>query len=173
MLLYQLLAHGRWFSPGIPASSSTKIGRHMTPWNSWNIAESGVKHQKSINQSTNSFMTINGFGSAKVEVLHFFKWLSCSKSYFHLSMVSRDNINYLYVWRKRLKNYLYVWRKRLNVQLIVLFLFRHKYWKHPKIPVFNNWLIWSQRESSGFYLDFNGNIFCHQYLVISLALSSW
>jgi hypothetical protein len=25
---YQLLAHGRWFSPGIPASSITKTGRH-------------------------------------------------------------------------------------------------------------------------------------------------
>jgi hypothetical protein len=36
-----LLAHGRWFSP---ASSTTKTGRH-------DIAESGIKHQKSINQS--------------------------------------------------------------------------------------------------------------------------
>jgi hypothetical protein len=26
--VYQLLAHGRWFSPGIPASSTTKAGRH-------------------------------------------------------------------------------------------------------------------------------------------------
>ena len=26
--LYQLLAHGRWFSPGTPASSTTKTGRH-------------------------------------------------------------------------------------------------------------------------------------------------
>jgi len=26
--VYQLLAHGRWFSPGTPASSATKIGRH-------------------------------------------------------------------------------------------------------------------------------------------------
>jgi len=25
---YQLLAHGRWFSPDIPASSTTKTGRH-------------------------------------------------------------------------------------------------------------------------------------------------
>jgi hypothetical protein len=25
---HQLLAHGRWFSPGTPASSTTKIGRH-------------------------------------------------------------------------------------------------------------------------------------------------
>jgi hypothetical protein len=26
--VYQLLAHGRWFSPGAPASSTTKTGRH-------------------------------------------------------------------------------------------------------------------------------------------------
>ena len=26
--VYQLLAHGRWFSLGTPASSTTKIGRH-------------------------------------------------------------------------------------------------------------------------------------------------
>jgi hypothetical protein len=26
--VYQLLAHGRWFSPGTPASSNTKTGRH-------------------------------------------------------------------------------------------------------------------------------------------------
>jgi hypothetical protein len=26
---YQLLAHGRWFSPGTPASSTTKTGRHV------------------------------------------------------------------------------------------------------------------------------------------------
>jgi hypothetical protein len=35
-----LLVHGQWFSPGTPASSTTKTGRH-------DIAESGVKHQKS------------------------------------------------------------------------------------------------------------------------------
>jgi hypothetical protein len=34
--IYQLFAHGRWFSPGTPASSTTKTGRH-------DIAESGVK----------------------------------------------------------------------------------------------------------------------------------
>ena len=37
--VYQLLAHGRWFSPGIPASSTTKTGCH-------DITESGDKHQK-------------------------------------------------------------------------------------------------------------------------------
>ena len=45
--VYQLLAQDRWFSPGTPASSTTKTGRH-------DIAESGVKHRKPINQSTDS-----------------------------------------------------------------------------------------------------------------------
>ena len=44
--VYQLLAHGQWFSPGTPASSTTKIGRH-------DIAEIllkvALKHQKSLN----------------------------------------------------------------------------------------------------------------------------
>jgi hypothetical protein len=26
--VYQLLAHGRWFSPGTPVSATTKTGRH-------------------------------------------------------------------------------------------------------------------------------------------------
>jgi hypothetical protein len=42
--VYQLLAHGGWFSPGTPASSTTKTGRH-------DIAEILMKvalnHQKS------------------------------------------------------------------------------------------------------------------------------
>ncbi len=42
--VYQLLAHGRWFSPGTLASSTTKTGRH-------DIAEIllkvALKHQKS------------------------------------------------------------------------------------------------------------------------------
>ena len=38
--VYQLIAHGRWFSPGNPASSTTKTSRH-------DIAESGVEHNKS------------------------------------------------------------------------------------------------------------------------------
>jgi hypothetical protein len=46
--VYQLLAQGRWFSPGTPASSTTKTGRH-------DIAEIllkvALKKQKSINQS--------------------------------------------------------------------------------------------------------------------------
>jgi hypothetical protein len=46
--VYQLLAEGQWFSPGTPASSTTKTDHH-------DIAEIllkvALKHQK-INQST-------------------------------------------------------------------------------------------------------------------------
>jgi hypothetical protein len=43
--VYQLLVHGRWFSPGTPASSTTKTSRH-------DIAEILVKVALStINQS--------------------------------------------------------------------------------------------------------------------------
>ena len=45
--VYQLLAHGRWFSQGTPASSTTKTGRH-------DIAEILLKVALStINQSIN------------------------------------------------------------------------------------------------------------------------
>jgi hypothetical protein len=47
---YQLLAHGWWFSPGTPASSTTKTGPHDI---AELIAQSGIKHQKSINQRCN------------------------------------------------------------------------------------------------------------------------
>jgi hypothetical protein len=44
----QLLTHGRWFSPGTPATSTTKTGHH-------DIAEIllkvAFKHNKSINQT--------------------------------------------------------------------------------------------------------------------------
>jgi hypothetical protein len=52
--VYQLLAHGRWFSPGTPASSNTKTGRH-------DIAEIFLKvalntKNQSINQSRQCFV---------------------------------------------------------------------------------------------------------------------
>ena len=55
--VYQLLAHGRWFSPGTPASSTTKTGRHdiaeillKVALNTKNqsINQQGVKCSKSL-----------------------------------------------------------------------------------------------------------------------------
>ena len=49
------LAHGRWFSPGTPASSTTKTGHH-------DIAEIllkvALKHQKSKEKSTKLLLYI-------------------------------------------------------------------------------------------------------------------
>jgi hypothetical protein len=44
--VYQLLAHGRWFSPGTPAYSTTKTGRH-------DIAEILLKNQNQNQIITN------------------------------------------------------------------------------------------------------------------------
>jgi hypothetical protein len=57
VIVYQLLAHGRWFSPGTPASSTTKTGRH-------DIAEILLKvalktKNQSINQSIISTQRIH------------------------------------------------------------------------------------------------------------------
>jgi hypothetical protein len=53
--VYQLRAHGRWFSPGTPASSATKTGHH-------DIAEIllkvALKHQISKIKSTNRKLNI-------------------------------------------------------------------------------------------------------------------
>jgi hypothetical protein len=50
-----LLAHGRWFSPGTPASSTTKTGRHDIPEILLKVA---LKHHKS-NQSGSSIRGVN------------------------------------------------------------------------------------------------------------------
>jgi len=49
--VYQLLTHGRWFSPGTPASSTTKTGHHDIQ----NVAEIllkvALKHQQSVDKN--------------------------------------------------------------------------------------------------------------------------
>jgi hypothetical protein len=47
--VYQLLAYGRWFSPGTPASYTTKIGRHDIAEILLKVALN-TKNQKSINR---------------------------------------------------------------------------------------------------------------------------
>ena len=50
--VYQLLANGRWFSPGTPASATTKSGRH-------DIAEILLKVAlNTINQSINQYIEV-------------------------------------------------------------------------------------------------------------------
>jgi hypothetical protein len=44
-----LLAHGRWFSPGTPASSTTKTGRHDIAEILLKVALNTINQIKSIN----------------------------------------------------------------------------------------------------------------------------
>jgi len=61
--VYQLLVRGRWFSPGTPASSTTKTGRH-------DIAEIllkvALKHKK--NQSINLSVLLTSFSRSFTSV---------------------------------------------------------------------------------------------------------
>ena len=99
--VYQLLANGRWFSPGTPASSTTKTGRH-------DIAEIllkvALKHQKSINQSIILFdaeyfcmnaRLNNGpliFVLQKIILIHFLAF-----KYFDLTQVIRETRPIYYI----------------------------------------------------------------------------
>ena len=46
--VYQLLAHGRWFSPGTPSSSTTKTGRHDIAEILLEVALSTINQIKSL-----------------------------------------------------------------------------------------------------------------------------
>jgi hypothetical protein len=61
--VYQLLAHGRWFSLGTPASSSTKTGRH-------DIAESGVKTPKIKIKIKNHYLSYSGIIIYPTQILY-------------------------------------------------------------------------------------------------------
>jgi hypothetical protein len=49
---YQLFAHGRWFSPGTPASYTTKTGRHDIAEISLKVALSTINQIKSLMRVT-------------------------------------------------------------------------------------------------------------------------
>jgi hypothetical protein len=73
--VYQLLAHGRWFSPGIPASSTTNTGRH-------DIAESGVEHKKKSKSVSFLFFPFNQDTLHTKFILYFQKYLDLYSEYF-------------------------------------------------------------------------------------------
>ena len=77
--VYQLLAHGQWLSPGTPASSTTKTGRH-------DIAEIllkvALKHQKSNqNQSFFSLLYIVLSVLLRIAAADYLPFISSSFSY--------------------------------------------------------------------------------------------
>ena len=68
--VYQLLAHGWWFSPDTPASSTTKTGRH-------DIAEIflkvALKHQIKKKIKTNYYLLIGHFFERRFQTRRFRK----------------------------------------------------------------------------------------------------
>jgi hypothetical protein len=76
---YQLLAHGRWFSPDTPASSTTKTDRH-------DIAEILLK--VALN-TKNQFKSIkwNVKFAYKISVVH----INCSKWYWRINKTVKSN----------------------------------------------------------------------------------
>jgi hypothetical protein len=65
-----LLAHRRWFSPGTPASSTTKTGRHdiaeILPKVALNTKNQSINHEKMINLNS----TTGATSDAGVSKLH-------------------------------------------------------------------------------------------------------
>jgi hypothetical protein len=51
-IVYQLLSRGRWFSPGTPASATTKTGRHA-------VAEILLKVALNTNKSINQIFFLD------------------------------------------------------------------------------------------------------------------
>jgi hypothetical protein len=73
--VYQLLAHGRWFSPGTPASSTTKTGRHDIAEISLKVA---LRHQKSKIKS--SFYIYNSLSVIHVSFDLIEKYFQCKRT---------------------------------------------------------------------------------------------
>jgi hypothetical protein len=63
--VYQLLAHGRWFSPGTPASSTTKTGRHDIAGILLKVALNTKNQIKSNQIKSFCYFTLNIFHCSK------------------------------------------------------------------------------------------------------------
>jgi hypothetical protein len=100
--MYQLLVHGRWFSPGSPASSTTKTGRH-------DIAEILLKEALSTKKSINQYINILFIQTTKMylNTTYIFKTLKMKFLKLHKTMKisgrsSRFVNSFLFSLRKRL-----------------------------------------------------------------------
>ena len=77
--MYQLLVHGRWFSPGSPASSTTKTGRH-------DIAEILLKVALSTKKSINQYIA-NCFDHTQLHVATFILFIQTTKMYLNTTYI--------------------------------------------------------------------------------------
>jgi hypothetical protein len=57
---YQLLDHGRWFSPGTPASSTTKTGRHDIAEILLKVPLSTINQMNRIDLKVTLFLSCHG-----------------------------------------------------------------------------------------------------------------
>ena len=76
--VYQLLAHGRWFSPGTPASSTTKTGRH-------DIAEILLKVALNIKSNHNQIVNFATTFSITTFCLYVLAYMMLELGLWHLT----------------------------------------------------------------------------------------
>ena len=91
--MYQFLAHGRWFSPGTPASSTTKTSRH-------DIAEILLKValdtiNQSINQSSNQAIKQSINQSINQSIISTFYFAYFSGIYYWYKALDNHNISFI------------------------------------------------------------------------------
>jgi hypothetical protein len=70
-----LLAHGRWFSPGTPASSTTKTGLHDE---AEILLKEALNTNKSINQSMLTMIVSD----------YLKKWFLCTKLHIYMCIIA-------------------------------------------------------------------------------------
>ena len=89
--VYQLLRHGRWFTPGTPASSTTKVGRHDIAAILLKVALN-TKNQ-SINQST-----LHMFKEKNISPISSHRLLTILHSQNKCKIISFAPLQKLYSW---------------------------------------------------------------------------
>jgi hypothetical protein len=92
--VYQLLARGRWFSPGTPASSTTKTGRHDIVEILLKVALSAINHhsnqQYMQSRDTGNIGRVHPFCNLQIRArTHILQEISSSNIYITVSRVKR------------------------------------------------------------------------------------
>ena len=91
--VYQLLAHGRWFSPGTPASSITKAGRHDIAEILLKVALNTINQIKSIFRITQELHMYNWSWQTMVILYHLQRFVILIASSFKMTILCK----YLFV----------------------------------------------------------------------------
>ena len=95
--VYQLLAHGRWFSPGTPASSTTKAGRHDIAEILLNVALNTKNHNRNEKREDMQLDNMNNTNPTKTRANNDCHTLRC---YWNISStidMLRRNVAYIHL----------------------------------------------------------------------------